>query len=209
VESALGITAIEAAIAGLGTASAEDIGTGSGQIPILGAGGLPAVSGENLTGVLKSLPYGRYIESTASGVNAQGGGTPTYVAASDQWVTRVINSTATALSGASLSTNAITLPAGTYLIEFSVPWYTEGFSQARVWQTSGTPQEWYRTPTQKGAGWRLHTGSVSVTLASTQTFVIQTADTANSTGGNPFGEGGTGVINPNIFTDVRIWRVSP
>ncbi len=35
----------------LGTAATKDTGTTSGTIPLLGAGGLPAVSGENLTGL--------------------------------------------------------------------------------------------------------------------------------------------------------------
>lgn len=94
----------------------EAAGVGASTTPITGAN--PAVSQADIAGIANALSTANllYIEDQqASGTN---GGTSTGAV----WNTRVLNTQVVSnISGASLSVNQITLPAGTYWIEFDAP----------------------------------------------------------------------------------------
>lgn len=101
----------------LGTASTADTGTSAGNVVVLdGSAALPAVSGANLTGVLKSITAARFEHRT--GANAAP--SPFTLAA---WNKRLLSTSVTnGISGASVSTGGgtqgqITLAAGTYQID--------------------------------------------------------------------------------------------
>lgn len=80
-----------------------------------GAGIIPAA---NLTYVNVQYPYVKVSETESSGT---AGGTAT----SGSWITRVLNTTDNdTQSISSLSSNQITLPAGTYLTRVSAPFYS-------------------------------------------------------------------------------------
>lgn len=114
----------------LGTAAYVATGTTNGTIPVLGATGLPAVSGENLTGILGE--YILVIDTKAA--NTAGGGFT-----SGSWQTRTLNSLVTDETGsASLGSNQLTLPAGTYYVRAMAQAYGVDGNIIRIYDTTGT-----------------------------------------------------------------------
>jgi hypothetical protein len=124
------------------------------------------------------------------------------------WRTRTLQTTLTnEISGASLASNQITLPAGTYYIEASAPCFN-GDHQAKLRNTTdgsdtliGTSEaEDGSDPTQT----RSHIRG-RFTIAAQKIFEIQhqTSNTQSTTG---FGRAvGFGVTE--VYTDVQIWKV--
>jgi hypothetical protein len=118
---------------GLGDAATKTVGTAAGNIPVLdGSGNMPAVDGSALTGI-EALPaggtVGQVVTNTASGTGGWADVGDTYMQVSYQlasgshggtantnaWYARPINTVnSNSISGASLASNSVTLPAGTY-----------------------------------------------------------------------------------------------
>lgn len=92
-------------------------------------------------------------DEKASGTN---GGSFT----SGAWQTRTLNTVKTnEISGASLASNLVTLPAGTYEIEASAPAYNCGRHQTRLYDTTGAAALVVGTSEYAGSGDRPQTRS--------------------------------------------------
>lgn len=112
------------------------------------------------------------------------------------------------IAGASLATNAITLPAGTYWCDASAPGYAVNSHQARLYQTSGTPALILNGTTERSEG---VTGTTTrsvvrgqFTLASQQTLELQ--HSCSNTNGAGFGLAAN--QGPEVYSDVLITRVA-
>jgi hypothetical protein len=118
----------------LGTAAERDVGTSAGNIPVLdGSARLPAVSGILLTGLRQRGYYMKAVEALV--YNA------TPPATTGTWVKRGLNDISTygqnEISGASLASNQITLPAGTYTFQARGAAYKCGGHKLRLYETTG------------------------------------------------------------------------
>lgn len=101
----------------LGTASAKDTGTSSGQIPILGANGLPAVSGQDLTGVQK--PIKRVVISTFFSTGNDGG----VYSTAGAWQTLACGTFLVNDLGRATDGTGFNMSAGTYRVTiWASPW---------------------------------------------------------------------------------------
>jgi hypothetical protein len=124
------------------------------------------------------------------------------------WTTRAIAETANTLSGASVATNQITLPAGTY--------YVEGWAQAKG--NAGTTLHQLRLRDFADTTTYLLGGSMTAangldTTAHIAGRMVLAAGVALVLGhwaGTTAGVGGTasGSAEDDIFVDLRIWRVA-
>jgi hypothetical protein len=144
-------------------------------------------------------------DEKSSGVD---GGTFT----SGAWRTRTLNTTKTnEITGASLTSNQITLPAGTYWIEASAPGQGVDFHQAKLRNvTDGSDVIIGTTENTVIAGAQGANGSRSIvqgrfTIAAEKVFELQhrCSDSTSSVG---FGAGsGFGVVE--VYAEVCIWKV--
>lgn len=126
-------------------------------------------------------------------------------------ITRVLNTVLTnEISGASLSTNQITLPAGTYYIDASAPMYqvavdSENNNKVLLYNISDASAEIIGTSeaTFSAASSRsVVTGRF--TIAGTKTFELRHISSKALTDGLGRAAGG-GVIE--VYADVKIWKV--
>jgi hypothetical protein len=129
----------------------------------------------------------------------------------DTWNTRVLNyEVQNQIPGASVSSNAITLPAGTYRIRAECEGTRLGSNRLRLYQTSGTP-------TEIMLGRCTHSREVNDTVAqpavligeftssATHTYEIQHHCSDNSEGGTAAsGYQDFFTLGPEIFADVVI-----
>lgn len=129
---------------------------------------------------------------------------------SGAWQTRVLNTSLTnEITGASLATNQITLPAGTYYIESSAPAYQVNSHKSKLYDTTNTADVLIGTAERTGNGDQVMSRSYvrgRFTLTGEVDLEIQhQCETTNATDG--FGlAAGFSVIE--VYTDVRIWRIS-
>ena len=140
--------------------------------------------------------------------NATAGGTFT----SGAWQTRTLNTSLTnEISGASLSSNQIILPAGTYFIYASLPAMHVNNHKAKLTNVTDSSDTLIGTNDYAGS---TNTGYVNTnslikgrfTIASQKTFEIQHR-CATTLAGEGFGTGTSfGVVE--VFTDVQIWKVA-
>lgn len=161
------------------TAADDGIGGTVKLVDISGSPALPAVRGDNMTdipvaavtGAQKALKVMIVEDRKTSGT---GGGTP---GSDTTWLVRDLNNAATNdISGASLSSNQITLPAGTYMVRASAPAFRSQGHRIRLRTTGGSTlltgtSEW------SGSGGNYaqthsHAGGI-VTLASSTVFELQ------------------------------------
>lgn len=140
--------------------------------------------------------------------SSTGGGTP---GAATTWLTRVLNTVqANSIVGASLTSNQVTLPAGTYLIEGSAPAYKADGHKARLYNVTGaatllvgTTERSLSTEAQITKSWIRGV----ITLASTSALRVEhIMQSASSNGFGP-GFGGAGVTE--VYTELFIRRVGP
>jgi hypothetical protein len=140
-------------------------------------------------------------ETQASGVNGN---------ASGNFVTgayrqRTLNTLVRNNIGASLASNQITLPAGTYFAEWSAPAYQVGIHKTRLQNITdattialGTAESAQNSSTSRSVG------SVYFTIATSK--VIEIEHRANNTQNtNGFGPAATFGDN-EIFAEIRIWK---
>jgi hypothetical protein len=134
------------------------------------------------------------------------GGTPS---GTGSFLTRTLNTVMTnEITGASLSSNQITLPSGTYFIYARIPTTNSGRNKSKLRNTSDSSDALIGSSTQA-----LDSGSICedswvigrFTIASSKTFEIQNrVEYANS---NSFGLASNfGVVE--VYTDVQIWKVA-
>lgn len=127
------------------------------------------------------------------------------------WQTRTLNTTRTnEISGASLASNQITLPSGTYFIMASASAKTVRGHQTRLRNiTDGTTT---LVGTAEDTDTTVHCASKSYvngrfTIASAKSFELQhRCESTRLTDG--FGYGPTGFGEVGIFAEVMIWKVA-
>ena len=147
-------------------------------------------------------------DQQTSGTN---GGTFT----SGSWAARVLNTSVTnEISGASLSSNQITLPAGTYFVEASAPALACNRNMLRLQNTTDATTTLSGTSTHSAVG---DTGSVQVrallsgrfTIAGTKTFELQhQCQTTSTSLGLGLAVGTSFTVPHETYADIKIWKVS-
>ena len=127
------------------------------------------------------------------------------------YVTRTLNTSLTnEISGASLGSNQITLPAGTYYIEASAPGFDCGGHKTRLYNTDDTSTILVGTSETCVQGNETQTQSFvrgRFTLAAQKVLELQhqCGQTKATTGlGNPVNLGS----EVEVYADVRIWKVA-
>ena len=124
------------------TINGNPLGTSANNVVQLnGSAALPAVSGANLTSIpLVSQVAQPFVKITNTQTSGTSGGT----ASTGSWVTMPLTTKNTdSASIATLTTNVITLPAGTYLAKATSPFYETGLSQIRLYnQTASAVLVW-------------------------------------------------------------------
>lgn len=100
-----------------------------------------------IAGVVREMPAGdtlngaggaarQFVVAREEQTSGTSGGTPS---AGSSWLTRVLNTLAVnTITGASLSSNQITLPAGTYQVHASGPAYRVDLHKARLYNVTGS-----------------------------------------------------------------------
>jgi len=160
---------------GLGTAAVEDVGTSIGDVvqleDVSGSAGLPAVDGSQLTGIDQR---GEYILIKDVKLSGTDGGTFT----AGSWQVRDVNTISVDETGSvSVSSNQITLPAGTYYCKIRCPAYAVGRHKARLHETTETlsdiySQNCYASTTYLGYNFAEIVGKFTIS-SGTMTFEIQ------------------------------------
>ena len=131
---------------------------------------------------------------------------------SGSWITRTLNTSVTnEISGASLSSNQITLPSGTYYIHASAPANRVNQHKAKLRNTTDSSDTILGTSEYCESGYPNTTHSFVVgrfTIASSKTFELQQRVASSETTYNI----GLGVASSfsvvEVYTDVRIWKVA-
>jgi hypothetical protein len=139
--------------------------------------------------------------------NGTNGGTFT----SGAWQTRTLNTSLTnEISGASLSSNQIILPSGTYYIHASAPAYSVDRHKLKLRNTTDSSDTLIGTSEQvenAGAGSNRSFVIGRFTIAAQKTFELQhRCTTTISTNG--FGLSSTWSGEIEVYTDVQIWKVA-
>ena len=138
-------------------------------------------------------------------------GTHGGAATAGSWQTRTLNTVLTnEISGASLSSNAITLPAGIYHLECSAVFYRCGLAKLKLRQTSATAQDMLigmNTFANTDYGMTFSTGvSGRFTLGDEETIELQyQVQTTRATDGVGFACS-FGVAE--TYADLKIWKVA-
>ena len=123
--------------------------------------------------------------------------------------TRDLNTVVTnEITGASLSSNQITLPAGTYFIQASAPAFKPGNHKVILYNTTDTSNEVIGLSEYSGAG-----DSVQTTAMLCQRFTITATKVFELThqiyaAKNTNGLGATFTPTINIYANVMIWKVA-
>lgn len=156
-----------------------------------------------LSAAQKAADYLEYREQQTAGTN---GGTFT----SGAWQTRVLNTEVHDTgSHGSLSSNQITLAAGTYLVEIHAPARACAFHQARLYNVTDAATAIVGSSNESGTGSGQTAFSLVVgriTIAASKTFEVQhrcsaTAATTGFGSAVNFGE-------VEVYTVARFWKVA-
>lgn len=125
--------------------------------------------------------------------------------------TRDLNTAVTnEISGASLASDQITLPAGTYYIEADVPAYAVNNHQAYLWNVTDSSVEVVGTSEYASSTYLGHTQSVirgRFTIGAEKDFEIRHI-VNNSKATNGLGPPCNNTLLGEIYTDVKIWKVA-
>jgi len=142
-------------------------------------------------------------EEQSTGTN---GGTPS----GGFWNARVLNTVKTnEISGASLASNHIILPAGTYYIEATSPLYYGGSTQLQLWNVTDNATILLGSSQYAAASGNTPVSEVSLkgrfTLAGIKTLELQLYVTNASANGLGLAvNAGT----PEVYSEVLIWKVA-
>jgi|GEM_PF-1984003 len=185
-----------------------NISTSTGDVMLVrgdGAGVARVVSYTQASGaplVTQALPYIHVREQESNGTS---GG----AAASAGWQIRVLNTVVTnTITGASLASNQITLPAGTYRIQASAPAYLTDWHQASLYNATdsatlvtGTSERAYNSSSTPSRSFVIG----AFTLASAKIVSIRHY-TANSNANGLGTPASTGL--GEVYTEVEITKVA-
>lgn len=183
------------------------IQAGAPGIELAGSDFATSVNSDGSVNVtIKEHGYLHVQDQKASGTD---GGTFT----SGAWQTRVLNSTVlNTITGASLASNQITLPAGTYEIHASAPGHQVETHQTRLQNVTDATTALLGTTVRSRATSATDGTSDSVTrgcftISGTKTFEFQhrCSSTLATTG---FGTGNANTWGTVVFADVLIHRIS-
>jgi len=124
--------------------------------------------------------------------------------------TRTLNTSVTnEISGASLASNQITLPSGTYYIYASAPAYAVNRHKVKLRNTTDSTDTIIGTSERADQSYNGFSRSFVTgrfTIASTKTFEIQHRSSATlATDG--FGNGSDFAVT-EVYTDVQIWKIA-
>jgi hypothetical protein len=127
------------------------------------------------------------------------------------WTVRDLNTVRTnEIAGASVSSNQITLPAGTYFVMASAPAYKSGKHKARLINVSGTSINILGTNETSDSGDATQTCSIIrgrfTTLATTVLRVEHWVTASRATDGFGLSTGST--TGATVYTEVMIWKVA-
>jgi len=137
-------------------------------------------------------------------------GTDGGTSAATTWNTRDLNTVVTnEISGASLSSNQITLPAGTYYIEASGPATRSQGTQLRLYNITDASTELLGQSAYSGSGDNTNVHSLMCgrfTIADAKVFEVDqyTITTVGTLGLGTASDSGS----TEIYTDVKIWKVA-
>lgn len=156
--------------------------------------------------LLAPYPVAIFRDEKASGTE---GGSFT----SGSWQTRVLNTTSTnTISGASLSSNQITLPTGTYYVKFKAPAYACARHQTRLVSVSGASVSivgqtgFTNLPGGSDSADSVSSGDGVFTVPASSSTVIELQHQCATTRlTNGLGLGASFGVN-NVFGVVEIWR---
>jgi hypothetical protein len=130
---------------------------------------------------------------------------------SGDWRTRDLNTTRTnGISGASLASNQVTLPAGTYYVEGLAAGYMVGGHKARLYNVTDAAE--VKLGLTNIAGTSVAMLSMAqvagrFTISAQKTFELQhRCETTKTTYGFGNGNGFSGV--PEVYAELRIWKVN-
>ena len=130
---------------------------------------------------------------------------------SGDWRTRTLNTSLTnEISGASLSSNQIILPSGTYFIIASAVGYSVDSHKVRLRNITDSSDSLIGTAERVGTASDCQTKSFVIgrfTISAQKTFELQhRCNTTNSTYGFGVASGSYSVVE--VYADVQIWKVA-
>jgi len=160
-----------------------------------------ATNGVKWAAVAGGATYAVFADEKASG----GGGTFT----SGAWRTRDINTTVyNGITGCSISSNQITLPAGTYIIEAHMPVQGADWGSSRLYNitdssVAGFGTTWYA---EGGAATDQYDANMktAITITGTKTFEIQQYGTTTRNG---TGFGQNSGYQTEVYTQILIIKI--
>jgi hypothetical protein len=135
-------------------------------------------------------------------------GTDGGTATSGSWELRTLNTVGlNNITGASLASNQITLPAGTYFIDAIAPTFNTGSHKARLYDTTAAAAIFYGT-TESSAGGNSSSSTIrgQFTLSVQSVLEIQHRVTTTNAGDGYGANAGFSVVER--YTDVVIQRTS-
>ncbi|NRB18054.1 MAG: hypothetical protein HRU33_10940 [Rhodobacteraceae bacterium] len=142
-------------------------------------------------------------EQQAGGVDAGGAD------ATLNWFQRVLNTVMTnTIPGASLSANAVTLPAGTYQVVGSSPFHQTGAGRCRLRDAANTTTYLNGSTTRAAAGSGIQTASLLIgefTLAASTAVVVE-GRVSNTVAVDGLGRGAN--WNPETFTNITFRKIA-
>ena len=184
----------------------------TGQVPVAnGSGGAPFGKLTHTSLQTTGNPFGaQLLHVREEQPNNVGSST----SAANGWQTCVINTTKTNEISATVNTNRVTLQAGTYYTDFSLPSVQNGGS-GNFWKlrlrniTSGstlivTPTFSWTGAGSTGGAWPL-TGSGRFTLAGATTLELQWYSNSSTA---PGGLRSSAYTEIEVYTDLKIWKLS-
>ena len=133
--------------------------------------------------------------------------------ASTGYNTRALNTIKTnEITGASLSSNQITLPSGTYYVIASAPSRRSNNHRIRLRNTTDSSDTLLGSSTRSGSGDATTTASIMFgrfTISAQKVFEIQHYFEANGSGTDTNIQGSNvGSGQNEVYTDVQIWKVA-
>jgi hypothetical protein len=137
-------------------------------------------------------------------------GTHAGTSSSDTIHTRVLNTVVTnEITGASLSSNQITLPSGTYYINASCPSFVGGKTKVVLYNTTDSSNEVVGLNGRTDYSEIYNTISARFTISAQKVFEIRHyIGNGRATDGLGNYVGPESGIGPEIYTDVQIWKVA-
>lgn len=155
----------------------------------------------NVTGNAVGI-YAYFRDEKAAGTD--GGSTSTAT-----WQTRDLNTTVkNYIAGASLSGNAVTLPAGKYYIRASVPVYIGVYSRAALYDRTHSKYLMYSPScfsSSAGYGFCLQPIEGEITLSTTSTLELRMWVSAGNASG--MGHNTSPSTVAEIYSELRIWKM--